>query len=1006
MSDQHRPAGLPATIPPSLSDAAQDHLQRVCAICPPLAADAARADLARRVFAASPFAARCCLQQPGLLDELLGGDLERSYADGELHAAATAALAACDGAEGGGGDDESLMRALRRLRSREMLRIAWRDLAGAADIDETLRDLSQLAEACIAATLDVVQRGFVARFGRPRSADGEAQSLVVLGMGKLGGLELNFSSDIDLIFAFPESGQTDGPKVVDNTQYFTRVGQRLIKLLHEPTGDGFVFRVDMRLRPFGNSGPLALSYDALETYYLTQGREWERYAMIKARPVAGDEAAAAQLNALLRPFVFRRYLDYGAFESLRELKAMIAAQVARKGMRDNVKLGPGGIREIEFIGQAFQLVRGGREPELQIRGIRSVLASLGEAGYLPASDVVELRAAYDFLRRVENRLQMVADQQTHSLPDDDEGRARLAFAMGYPEWEAFLPELEAHRARVQGHFEEVFAAPGDADDSAPADPCAALWHSELDAETLAPQLAALGFGDVQPLAARLTELRTGRLYQALTSRARQRLDQLLPQVLRAALESGRAAADADVDANGDGDGDQISGSGIDSALADAALERLLGLLRAIAGRSVYLLVLAETPPALALLARLFAASPWVADFVTRHPIVIDELLDPRQLYDLPDRAALEAEARRLLGRCEAGDVEAQMDALRQFKQANVMRVAALDVQCELALMRVSDQLTWIAETVLQVASDLVWDQMVARHGRPSCEVDGETAHPGFAIVAYGKLGGIELGYGSDLDIVFIHGSRGSKTVTEGDKPTDNAVFFARLAQKLVHFIATLTPAGSCYEVDTRLRPNGASGLLVTSLDAFAAYQREQAWTWEHQALVRARVVVGNRRLREGFERVRSEVLGRRRDLGELRREVREMRERMRRELARGNQRQCDLKQDPGAIADIEFMVQYAVLAWAREHPELLTYPDNFRVLEQLGASGLLTAQQAQSLSDAYLHYRQRGHRQALLELPPLVPRDAGLDAHRAAVGAIWAQLLEEPAEGSTTDDNP
>ena len=990
MSDQYRPAGgLPTTIPPSLGNAAQNLLQRVCAICPPLAADPARTELARRIFAASPFAARCCLQQPGLLDELLPADLDRSYADGELRTAVDAALTACDG-EGGSGD-EALMRALRRLRRREMLRIAWRDLSGAADTDETLRDLSQLAEACIAATLGVVQHGFAARFGTPRSASGEAQSLVVLGMGKLGGLELNFSSDIDLIFAFPESGQTDGTKVVDNVQYFTRVGQRLIKLLHEATGDGFAFRVDMRLRPFGNSGPLALSYDALETYYLTQGREWERYAMIKARPVAGDEAAAAQLKALLRPFVFRRYLDYGAFESLRELKAMIAGEVARKGMRDNVKLGPGGIREIEFIGQAFQLLRGGREPELQTRGIRDVLALLGQGGYLPAADVAELRAAYDFLRRVENRLQMVADQQTHSLPGDEEGRARLAFAMGYPGWADFLPELEAHRARVQCHFEEVFAAPGgEGGNDAAADPCAALWHGDLDAETLAPQLAALGFSEVQALAARLAELRNGRLYQALTSRARQRLDQLLPQVLRAALESGRAVAGAD----------------IDSSLADAALERLLGLLRAIAGRSVYLLVLAETPTALALLARLFAASPWVADFVTRHPIVIDELLDPRQLYDLPDRAALEAEARRLLGRCEAGDVEAQMDALRQFKQANVMRVAALDVQGELPLMRVSDQLTWIAETVLQIASDLVWDQMVARHGRPSCQVDGETVHPGFAIVAYGKLGGIELGYGSDLDIVFIHGSRGSKAVTEGDKPADNAVFFARLAQRLVHFIATRTPAGSCYEVDTRLRPNGSSGLLVTSLEAFAAYQREQAWTWEHQALVRARVVVGNRRLRGGFEGLRGEVLGRRRDLAELRREVREMRERMRRELSRGDRQQCDLKQDPGAIADIEFMVQYAVLAWAREHPELLTYTDNFRVLEQLGASGLLKAQRALALSDAYLHYRQRGHRQALLELPPLVPHDPGLDAHRNAVRAIWARLLEEPAGDPATVHNP
>ena len=913
-----------------------------------------------RVWPASEYVARTCIRDPALLADLLNsGDLTARYEPGTYAARLETLLAAVQ-------TEEALRSALRRLRHREMVRIAWRDLAGWADLAETLSDLSQLADACLDGALrrlDAWQRDL---WGTPRSRDGAEQSLVVLGMGKLGARELNYSSDIDLIFAFPEEGDTDGARSISNEEYFTRLGRSLINIISDAAAEGFVFRVDVRLRPYGDSGPLVMSFAAMEDYYQFQGREWERYAMIKARVVAGDLQAGEQLLQSLRPFVYRRYLDYGAYESLRAMRALISREVRRKGMENDVKLGPGGIREVEFVGQAFQLIRGGREPALREREILRVLNYLGQKGHLPEYAARGLREAYIFLRRVENRLQEFQDRQTHALPADETGRARLAFAMGYGDWASFARDLARHRRLVQGQFERVFAAP-QADAEAGGADLAALWRGEL-ADTQALEiLQQAGFEDAGEALRLLTQLREGRIYRVLGQQGKERLDRLMPLLLAAAGQSARPTV---------------------------CLLRLVGVLEAIAGRIAYLALLVENPMALSQLVKLCAASPWIAGLLARHPILLDELLDPRTLYAPLDRAGLERQLKTQLAPVPEDDLEQQMDALRHFKQSNVLRVAAADVAGVMPLMVVSDHLTEVAEVVLGQVLELAWNHMVQRHGRPRCRVGGELREAHFAIVAYGKLGGIELGYGSDLDLVFLHDSTGEEQCTDGARPVDNAVFFTRLGQRIIHLLSTQTAAGVLYEVDTRLRPSGSSGLLVSSIEAFAEYQRAEAWTWEHQALVRARVVAGDRGLAQAFDALRREILYRPRDPDVLRAEVRNMRERMRQELGSRKPGCFDLKHGRGGIADIEFMVQYNVLLWANTHPELTRYTDNIRQLDGLAQAGLLTSEDAGLLADAYRAYRARVH-SLTLQNESAVVDESEFREFREGVSRLWRELVEE-----------
>ena len=926
-----------------------------------------------RVCACSDFVAEQICRDPRMLLELAqSGLLERSFAAGELRSQIAAAVQAAD-------SEDELGRNLRRQRMRQQVRIIWRDLSRQADLTETCRDLSDMADACIDQACQWLYVRHCQQFGTPIGRrSGEPQHLVILGMGKLGAVELNLSSDIDLIFGYPEGGETTGVKrPLDNQEFFIRLGQRLIKALDPVTVDGFVFRVDMRLRPYGSSGALVLSFNALEQYYQDQGRDWERYAMIKARVVGGDQAAGEQLLEMLRPFVYRRYLDFSAIEALRTMKQLIQQEVRRKGMAENIKLGAGGIREVEFIAQAFQLIHGGRDLSLQQRPLFKVLRTLEGQGYLPSAVTDELREGYEFLRHTEHAIQAIADRQTQMLPDNEPDQARVAFMMGFGSWSAFHERLVHWRERVSWHFRQVIADPDEEQDEGEVTvggEWLPLWEESQDEDAASRQLTQAGFADAQNALRQLANLRGSPQLRSMQRLGRERLDAFIPRLLAQAVEH---------------------------VNPDLVLERVLPLVEAVARRSAYLVLLTENPDALRRLLTLCAASPWIAEQIARFPLLLDELLNEGRLFNPPLAPELAAELRERLVRIPEDDLEQQMEALRHFKLAHRLRVAASEITGSLPLMKVSDYLTWLAEAILEQVLALAWRHTVARHGTPR-RPDGSLCDPGFIIVGYGKVGGIELGHGSDLDLVFIHDGD-PQAETDGARPLDGAQFFTRLGQRIIHLLTTQTNSGQLYEVDMRLRPSGASGLLVSSLGAFDRYQQNEAWTWEHQALVRARVLVGSPDVGAAFEQVRTRVLGRERDPDKLRAEVSEMRAKMRDNLgtritAAGTAPNAfdaaspfDLKQDAGGIVDIEFMVQYAALAWSREHPALVRYTDNIRILEGLELAGRLSEVDAGLLREAYKAYRAAAHRQALQNEAGIVRGDQ-FQAERREVMRIWAQM--------------
>ncbi|KEA65219.1 Glutamate-ammonia-ligase adenylyltransferase [Marinobacterium lacunae] len=910
-------------------------------------------------------------RHPDLLAALVSsGELAEPYRTGQMRQRASAALEGCD-------SEAELHRRLRLFRRREMVRIIWRDLSRRADLAETTLSLSEMADALIDLTLAWLHDDAVKRWGRPMGPDAAGspveQHMVVLGMGKLGAFELNLSSDIDLIFTYPENGETDGSnRTLSNQEFFTRVGKKLIQALDNTTVDGFVFRVDMRLRPFGSVGPLACSFDAMETYYQDQGREWERYAMVKARVVAGDQVAGAELLSLLRPFVYRKYIDFSAFESLREMKALINREVKLKNRDQNVKLGAGGIREVEFIAQAFQLIRGGRDPRLQQRELSAILPLLPDCVGMPQEVVEELLAAYRFLRDTEHALQALADRQTQELPQDEVAQARLAFVMGFDNWSDFTQTLSAHRQSVSRHFAEVIAPveqeqAGSDQEQHSAD-WHALWDAELESESGVQYLRTLGFEDPERALQQLRNLQQLRTVQMLQQVAQTRLQAVMPRLLPMV---GRTEN------------------------PEVTLERVLLLVQAVLRRSAYLVLLHENPGALKQLVRLCSASQWFADQISRQPGLLDELIDPRTLFTPPDKARLNDELRQLLVRIPEEDTEQQMEALRYYKHAHVLRVAASDITGALPLMKVSDYLTWLAEVILDAVLEIAWRDMTAKYGVPQ-RVAGEPCDPDFIIVGYGKLGGIELSYGSDLDLVFVYEADGNLMTQGGQRELPNPVFFTRLGQRIIHILSTLTPSGQLYEVDMRLRPSGNSGLLVSSLQAFEQYQQNDAWTWEHQALARARVVSGSDRLSERFAAVREAILGRERDIEALKTEVREMREKMRQQLgtsaAKGGS-EFNLKQDRGGLVDIEFMVQYLVLAHAHRYPSLMRWSDNIRMLESIEQEGLLSPEQAEELREIYKAYRAFNHRQTLQNQPTVVSGDQ-LSEYRERISGYWADLME------------
>ena len=929
-----------APLPAPLDATGRERLAALASNIESINADALPGDAAR-VLACSDFVFSSCERHPVMLADLVSsGDLEAQYPASltetddrpSLHARADSVARTADSIE-------ALMATLRRLRRREMVRIAWRDIGGLADFEETVRDTSDLADAIIGASVDRLHEWQCSDLGTPIGHTAEPQQLVVLALGKLGASELNFSSDIDLIFTFPENGQTEGGRrSVDNDRFFLQLARKLMKVLGEPTADGFVYRVDMRLRPFGSQGPLVLSFDALEEYYQTHGRDWERYALIRARAVSGDMVLAAELLERLRPFVYRRYIDFGTLQSLRSLKAVMEQEVARKGMEHSVKHGPGGIREVEFTAQAFQMVRGGRNPALRYRRLLTVLERLGELELLPAHAVASLSAAYRFLRTAEHRLQQADDRQEHMLPVDESGRARIAAAMGYASWDAFSERLERHRRNVDEQFAQVFGGERGTDAAGGSDPLGTLLADSTDEATSVALLEEAGFADARDAWAILARYRDTIALRMPDALAHERLARLLPDLLRAVAAQGNATT---------------------------ALERVMSVVESVAKRSVYLALLAERPVALSQFVQLCAASPWIAQLLGRHPVLFDELLDPRTLYAPLAPDELDRDIAERLDAIDDPDREHEMDCLCQSKQANVLRVAAADVSRRMPLMVVSDHLTEIAEAVLRASLAIAWRDITARHGRPA-SMPADTAFPPYAVIAYGKLGGIELGYGSDLDLVFVHDDD-TGAMTTGPKSIDLATFYARLTQRLIHTLTTMTPQGALYEVDSRLRPDGSKGVLVNTLDGLGEYLREKAWTWEHQALVRARAVAGDPELGRRFADLRRDILLRDRDGDTLREEVRTMRERMRTELGSRRCGRFNLKQDSGGVADIEFIVQYGTLRWASKLGAHLDFTDNIRLLEGFGRVGLRPDEDLTLLADAYRAYRGRIHELSLQE---------------------------------------
>ena len=915
-----------------------------------------------RVWGASEFVASSCVRDPELLASLLAsGDLTERRAGPARVEAAFGPLEAIS-------DEAIFMRELRRVRRRELVRVAWRDLAGWAEVPETLADLSAAADAAIRCAQRFAARQLRSRYGVPRSAEGVEQELTVVAMGKLGGRELNFSSDVDLILLFRASGETDGPRAIANEEFFTRLGQQIIRLLDAQTADGFVYRVDLRLRPFGESGPLVASIGAFEDYLEQHGRDWERYAYVKARAVTGVDLFAEAFDELLRPFVYRRYLDYRVFEALREMKELIARDVERRELKDNVKLGPGGIREIEFITQAFQLLRGGSDRRLQTPSLLEVLPRLVGDKLLAGAAVTELLAAYWYLRKVENRLQMFADEQLHELPRDELARLRLAWSMGHDSWPAFRAELDGHCAAVSRHFREIVVAPGGTRDSGlPSADWTAFWSVGSDGRSLIEGRVLAEFRDPEALLRRLVALRDGLGMKGVDESGRRRLEALLPRLVGAC------------------------GTGAD---ADATLLRAFGVLEAVGGRATYFALLNENAGALARLIDVCRRGDFLAGQIAAFPLLLDELVDPRVLEQPLTRAQF---ADELSARCRNvpdDDPEREIEALRQFQRAAVFRIAHADLSGRLPLMKVSDRLTDVAELILEEAMRLAWQQLTRVYGRPLCGEPGALRTVGVAAVAYGKLGGLELGYGSDLDLVFLHDSGGEVERTDGAKPLDNAVFFLRLAQRIVHLLTMHSAAGRLYEVDMRLRPSGKGGMLVTQVAAFAQYQREEAWTWEHQALLRARSVAGDSAVRQSFEEVRTDILCHAVRRGRLRTEVREMRERMRSELARSGPGEFDLKQDAGGIADIEFLVQYWALHWAAEYPAVVLFTDNIRQLESLASAALVEQGTVDALIDAYLRYRSEIHRRSLAGQSGIVGALPFADL-RTRVSAIWKRVMED-----------
>lgn len=946
-----------------------------------------------RVWACSDYAANLCIENADLLLELVDSDELHQPSVSGLRESLQSALQGLASTEADQTDDawmSALKRRLRRFQKAQMLRLIWRDVTQQSSVRETAADVSHLAEACLDVTLDLLHQRLVKKLGEPVGAySGQPQRLVVLGMGKLGAGELNLSSDIDLIFAYPEQGETESGTSCQ--QFFLKLGQQLIDALDAVTADGFVFRVDMRLRPYGSEGVLVCSFDAMENYYQLQGRDWERYAMIKARTVAGDFDAGQELLNRLRPFSYRRYLDFSAIESLRSMKLQINKQVRRKGMHEDIKLGAGGIREVEFIVQALQMVHGGRDKQLQQVSLYKAMDMIAEGDYLPEETIQQLRNAYNFLRDLEHKLQAFANKQTQSLPSDADEQKRVAVAMAFPDvrnasWDMLMDVLSQHREIVRQHFENVIHLDDEDDDASRHDvdvtALSGFWQGEKDSGVAESLLGKLGFEDPSASVDVLLEFKESRLYKTLPNESRQRFARFMPLMLATLAQE---------------------------KTPSLGLSRVMVLVSAVARRTAYLVLLSENPNAMRQFVQLCTASPFVAEFLSQHPVLLDELLTSVQ--QPPGKQELQEELVQGLLRIPEDSFEEQMEYLRYFKQCHTLQVAAAQITGSMTVMKVSDYLTFTAEAILEQVMALCWQELTRKHGFP-VNSEGKHGEMDFVVIAYGKLGGIELSYLSDLDVVFVHdGTLDEETVvSQGQRAINSREFYTRLAQRMMTMLGTQTVSGKLYEIDMRLRPSGESGLLVTTLPAFEKYQRNDAWTWEHQALVRSRAVAGSASMSRAFEHLRADLLRVERDNSSLAGDVVKMRQRMRDELTRkaGGKAKNPafvLKQAKGGIVDIEFMVQYIVLSSASNCPALTEFSDNMRILEAAQRCDVLPESDIKLLMEAYLALRSTLHEFALQQVDSNTISDEEaanildpLAVVRDQVVMVWEKLFSEHSD--------
>lgn len=864
--------------------------------------------------------------------------------------------------------EDALKKALRQLRGEAFGAVAERDLAGRADVAEVTGTMTDLAEAAIQRALALLAAELEAQYGEPRGPSGERLALGVVGMGKLGGRELNVSSDIDLIFVYEDDGETAGGArgPISVHEFFTRLGRRLIGVLSEATADGYVFRVDMRLRPNGDSGPLVCSLGMLEEYFYVQGREWERYAWIKGRLVTERASAAArrlaqQLDAIVKPFVYRRYLDFGVIGAIRSLHEQIRQEARRRAtMRpdkaDDIKLGRGGIREIEFSAQVFQLIRGGQDAGFRVQPTLAVLRHASASGLITEEVRAGLTHAYLFLRTLEHRLQYRNDAQTHAMPVDPAERAALAASLGFADYAALIDRLDQHRAFVEAQFDQVFADKADGGARREDDQAAGcIWSGALADdgadEALVARLAELGFADPAAVLARLQAVWRSSRYAGLPESSRVRFDRVAHRALEAA-------------------------PGIDAAHRDETVVRCFDLLETVGRRGAYLALLTEYPAALRRVLSVLGATRWGGGYLIRHPQLLDELLDDEAIDSPFDWPAFKDALRRRLA--AADGAEHQMDLLRHAHQAEVFRILLLDLAGRLSVEHVSDRLSELADAMLDVTIEVVWSQLAKRHRDTPC----------FAAIAYGKLGGKELGYASDLDLIFLY-----------DDPDERAAdVYTTFARRLITWLTTATGAGTLFDIDLRLRPNGEAGLLVTDLDAFRRYQLREgdaantAWVWEHQALTRARYSAGDARIGAAFEAIRVQVLTTPRDAAVLAREIVEMREKVLAGHPNTTER-FDLKHDRGGMVDIEFAVQYWVLLHAARHPEMIRNTGNIALLREVSRFGLMSEEEAETVGAAYRTYRKLQHRLRLDGMEKARVEPERVAAERQAVAALWARVF-------------